>query len=98
MGSTRSHPGSLRPKLLAYFAGPSRVTSIDTSGGPNRPLRLTYRRMRTGYASSEITRTSIAAHRCLVLGRNNHFGSKSKRGTEVAAMFYSLIESAVTVR
>lgn len=35
-----------------------------------------------------------AALRCLVLGRNNHFGSKSKRGTEVAAMFYSLIESA----
>ena len=41
--------------------------------------------------------TSNAAEgalRCLVLGRNNHFGSKSKRGTEVAAMFYSLIESA----
>ena len=35
-----------------------------------------------------------AALRCLVLGRNNHFGSKSKRGTEIAAMFYSLIESA----
>ena len=35
-----------------------------------------------------------AALRCLVLGRNNHFGSRSKRGTEVAAMFYSLIESA----
>jgi hypothetical protein len=29
-----------------------------------------------------------------VLGRNNHFGSRSKRGTEVAALFYSLIESA----
>jgi len=26
--------------------------------------------------------------------RNNHFGSRSKRGTEVAAIFYSLIESA----
>jgi len=35
-----------------------------------------------------------AALRCLVLGRNNHFGSKSERGTQVAAMFYSLIESA----
>lgn len=35
-----------------------------------------------------------AALRGLVLGRNNHFGSRSKRGTEVAAMFYSLIESA----
>ncbi|MCP4449055.1 MAG: transposase domain-containing protein, partial [Myxococcales bacterium] len=26
-----------------------------------------------------------------VLGRENHHGSKSKRGTEVAALFYSLI-------
>jgi transposase len=34
------------------------------------------------------------ALRGLVLGRNNHFGSRSKRGTEVAAIFYSLIESA----
>jgi hypothetical protein len=29
-----------------------------------------------------------------VVGRKNHYGSKSQRGTEVAALFYSLIESA----
>ena len=29
-----------------------------------------------------------------VLGRKNHYGSRSKRGTEVAALFYSLLESA----
>nr|WP_281248523.1 transposase [Stigmatella aurantiaca] len=29
-----------------------------------------------------------------VIGRKNHYGSKSKRGTEVAALFYSLIETA----
>jgi transposase len=29
-----------------------------------------------------------------VVGRRNHFGSKSRRGTEVAAIFYSLIETA----
>lgn len=28
------------------------------------------------------------------LGRNNFYGSKSKRGTEVAALFYSLVETA----
>ena len=28
------------------------------------------------------------------VGRKNHYGSKSERGTEVAAIFYSLIESA----
>lgn len=29
-----------------------------------------------------------------VVGRKNHLGSKSKRGTQIAAIFYSLIESA----
>jgi transposase len=35
------------------------------------------------------------ALRDLVLGRKNHYGSHSKRGTEVAALFYSLLESAL---
>jgi len=29
-----------------------------------------------------------------VVGRKNHYGSKSKRGTEVAAIFYSVLETA----
>ena len=48
-------------------------------------------------ASPRVPLTSNAVERSLrgpVLGRNNHFGSRSKRGTEVAAIFYSLIESA----
>jgi transposase len=32
--------------------------------------------------------------RGVVLGRKNHYGSRSVRGTEVAALFYSLLESA----
>lgn len=32
--------------------------------------------------------------RGVVVGRKNHYGSKSKRGTEVAALFYSLLETA----
>ena len=32
--------------------------------------------------------------RALAVGRKNHYGSKSFRGTQVAALFYSLIESA----
>ncbi|ATB40454.1 hypothetical protein CYFUS_005903 [Cystobacter fuscus] len=27
------------------------------------------------------------------VGRKNHYGSRSRRGTEVAALFYSLLES-----
>jgi hypothetical protein len=34
------------------------------------------------------------ARRGVVIGRKNHYGSRSQRGTEVAALFYSLIESA----
>lgn len=37
---------------------------------------------------------SERALRGLVLGRKNHYGSRSKRGTEVAAIFYTLMESA----
>lgn len=36
------------------------------------------------------------ALRGLVIGRKNHYGSRSKRGTEVAALFYSLLETAAT--
>lgn len=32
--------------------------------------------------------------RGVVVGRKNHYGSRSRRGTEVAALFYSIIESA----
>jgi transposase len=34
------------------------------------------------------------ALRGVVVGRKNHYGSRSLRGTQVAALFYSLIESA----
>jgi transposase len=34
------------------------------------------------------------ALRGVVIGRKNHYGSRSRRGTEVAALFYSLLESA----
>jgi transposase len=32
-----------------------------------------------------------------VIGRRNHFGSKSRRGTEVAAIMYSLVETAKVI-
>jgi transposase len=34
------------------------------------------------------------ALRGVVVGRKNHYGSKSRRGTEVAALFYTLYETA----
>ena len=38
---------------------------------------------------------SERALRTVVLGRKNHYGSRSQRGTEVAALFYSILETAV---
>lgn len=35
-----------------------------------------------------------AAQRGIVLGRKNHYGSRSRRGTEVAAIYYTLVECA----
>ena len=32
--------------------------------------------------------------RAVAVGRKNHYGSRSERGTRVAALFYTLIESA----
>jgi transposase len=34
------------------------------------------------------------SQRGVVVGRKNHYGSRSRRGTEVAATFYSFVESA----
>jgi transposase len=34
----------------------------------------------------------------VAVGRKNHYGSRSERGTRVAALFYSIIESAKLVR
>jgi transposase len=34
------------------------------------------------------------AMRGLALGRKNHYGSRSRCGTEVAALYYSLMETA----
>src|SRR5690606_24285785 len=34
------------------------------------------------------------ALRGMVIGRKNHYGSRSERGTQVAAIFYTLVESA----
>ena len=49
----------------------------------------------------ELAATAALATSCMsasaaamVLGRRNHFGSKSVRGTEMAAIFYSLVETA----
>jgi len=46
------------------------------------------------YVPLDNNRTERAL-RGLVIGRKNHYGSRSERGTQVAAIFYSVLESAL---
>ncbi len=45
----------------------------------------------TIWLDNNLTERSL---RGAVIGRKNHYGSKSVRGTKVAAIFYSLVETA----
>ena len=45
-------------------------------------------------ASGRFDRATERAIRGPVVGRKNHYGSKSRRGTEVAAILYSILETA----
>jgi len=54
---------------------------------PRIPLDPLYRRAHGNKATER-------APRGAVVGRELHFGSRSRRGTEADALFYSLIDSA----
>ncbi len=45
-------------------------------------------------ADPQIPLDTNGVERDIAVGRKNHYGSRSERGTRVAALFYSLIESA----
>jgi transposase len=60
--------------------------------GRHRPVRLR-EAARAGTLPLDNNHTERGL-RGIVLGRKNHYGSRSQRGTELAALFYSLIESA----
>ena len=76
-------PSPLSPRFRTYFAGPLRVISLDTFGGPNGPLRLTYRRIRTGYASSELTRRLLSG--ICTKARRQGTGAGDQRGRGASA-------------
>lgn len=72
-------PGSGLRKAVEYMGGMWDGGLLRFLDDPNVPL------------------DNNGAERCLrgvVVGRKNHYGSRSLRGTEVAALLYSLIESA----
>jgi len=76
---TQAFPGSGLRKAIEYMGGMWDSGLLRFLDDPNVPL------------------DNNGTERCLrgvVIGRKNHYGSRSHRGTEVAALFYSLIESA----
>ena len=71
-------PRSAAGKAVNYLLNHWRGLTLFL-GDPNIPLS-------NNHAEREL--------RGVVLGRKNHYGSRSKRGTEVAAVLYSLTETA----
>lgn len=77
--SMRALPGSGLRGAIEYMGGMWETGLLRFLDDPNVPI------------------DNNGTERCLrgvVVGRKNHYGSRSQRGTEVAALFYSLIESA----
>ena len=75
----RALPGSGLRRAIEYMGGMWETGLLRFLDDPNVPI------------------DNNGTERCLrgvVVGRKNHYGSRSQRGTEVAALFYSLIESA----
>jgi len=56
--------------------------------------RVSWRRWRRDPRRPLEKNAAERALRGVVVGRKNHYGSRSKRGTQVAALFYNLFESA----
>jgi transposase len=72
-------------------------SSRSPSATPPRtssPTGTGSRAFSTTHASRWITMRRSGAIRGPVVGRKNHYGSKSRRGTEVAAIFYTVLETA----
>ncbi len=74
----RALPRSALGKAIAYTSG-LWPGLVRFLGDPKIPLD---------------TNSVERALRGVAVGRKNHYGSRSERGTRVAALFYSLIESA----
>ena len=98
-GSSRSYtPATVKSRMLA---GSSRITQ---KGLPRSEFGKAVRYMMerweklTLFADNPLVwLDNNHAERALrgpVVGRKNHYGSRSKRGTEVAALFYSVCETA----
>jgi len=74
----RARPRSALGKAIAYASG-LWLGLVRFLADPTIPLE---------------TDSLERALRGVAVGRKNHYGSRSERGTRVAALFYSLIESA----
>jgi hypothetical protein len=83
--------------LVERSPGPSNIRSAASSEAVC-PLGLVsgsaYRRAGGRCLLPSVLGGSAATERGIrgpVVGRKNHYGSKSRRGTEVASLFYSLL-------
>ena len=86
-GRRRTHQGRKRPSLRGAepLSVPARLRHLAACVPRARGC--------TPWQGAHNNHTE-RAERGVVLGRKNHYGSRSRRGTEVAALFYSFVESA----
>ncbi len=83
-------------KLFAYLLGLARRPKSSVQSAVNYALNakaslILFLTDDEIWLDNNLTERSL---RGPVIGRKNHYGSKSVRGTEVAAIFYSLVETA----
>jgi transposase len=89
----KSYPIMLR---LQAWAIAQRVLPQSTIGKALSYLHEQWRGLQVYLDDTHVHIDNNATERAIrgvVVGRKNHYGSKSERGTQVAAIFYSLIES-----
>ncbi|MCP3983000.1 MAG: IS66 family transposase [bacterium] len=95
--STKSRAALERMK--AWMASVSTLSSTDLGSAIKHTVKF-WDRLTRFAADAEIwldNNRTERAFRGPVVGRRNHFGSKSRRGTRAAAILYSVIESAKAI-
>lgn len=94
-GLREEKSGGIMQRLQSWALA-QRVLPESSIGKAIAYLGACWRGLQVYLSEPEVAIDNNATERALrgiVVGRKNHYGSKSQRGTEVAALFYSLIES-----
>ena len=97
LGALRASRSRATLRAILEWMGQQRVLPQSGLGRACRYVKELWEGLTRFAGDPRIPLDNNAAERALrgvVVGRKNHYGSKSRRGTEVAALFYTLMETA----